>query len=249
MTDYVKATNFASKDTLPSGDANKKVRGAELNDEFTAIQTAVATKLDKASPSMTGTPIAPSPSLAADNTQIATTEWVRDLLNAYEPIGTIKAWAGNLALVPTGWHLCNGDNGTINLTDKFIAAYGGGIFGQNGIAGHTPGAFTTPVAGSTDIQATHSHGAVTAGTVLTEAQLPAHNHGATYLANGGGGPAYLSSTPAAFSAAQTTTSSGSGAAHNHGIFDDGLHFHTLTASTATVPGFFALAFIQKTALL
>ncbi len=55
MSDYVKSTNFTVKDTLPSGNSNKKVRGAEIDVELVNIQTAVATKLDKNNGTLTGT--------------------------------------------------------------------------------------------------------------------------------------------------------------------------------------------------
>lgn len=55
MSDYSKVTDFASKDSLPSGDTNKVVRGTEIDTEFNNIATAVATKADKASPTFTGT--------------------------------------------------------------------------------------------------------------------------------------------------------------------------------------------------
>ena len=42
MTDYTKTTNFTAKDSLPSGNANKIVKGAEIDDEFDNIATAVA---------------------------------------------------------------------------------------------------------------------------------------------------------------------------------------------------------------
>lgn len=48
MTDYVKTVNFTAKDSLPSGDPNKVVRGAEIDTEFANIAIAVATKLDSA---------------------------------------------------------------------------------------------------------------------------------------------------------------------------------------------------------
>ena len=46
MADYNKATDFTSKDSLPTGDPNKVVKGTELDEEFDAIETAVATKAD-----------------------------------------------------------------------------------------------------------------------------------------------------------------------------------------------------------
>ena len=55
MTDYVKSTNFASKDALASGNPLKIVKGTEIDSEFNNIATAVATKADLASPTFTGT--------------------------------------------------------------------------------------------------------------------------------------------------------------------------------------------------
>jgi len=55
MSDYTKSTNFATKDSLPSGNAAKIVKGTEINTEFDNIATAVATKANKASPAFTGT--------------------------------------------------------------------------------------------------------------------------------------------------------------------------------------------------
>lgn len=46
MSNYTKATDFAAKDALPTGNAAKIVKGTEIDDEFAAIQTAIATKLD-----------------------------------------------------------------------------------------------------------------------------------------------------------------------------------------------------------
>ena len=55
MSNYTKATNFATKDTLPSGNSLKIVRGTEIDAEFNAIATAVASKSDSISPTFTGT--------------------------------------------------------------------------------------------------------------------------------------------------------------------------------------------------
>lgn len=54
MTDYVKSTNFASKDSLASGNPLKIVKGTEIDTEFTNIATAVATKLDSNGGTLTG---------------------------------------------------------------------------------------------------------------------------------------------------------------------------------------------------
>ena len=55
MSDYSKSTDFAAKDDLPSGNANKVVSGTEINTEFEAIETAVNSKANTASPTFTGT--------------------------------------------------------------------------------------------------------------------------------------------------------------------------------------------------
>jgi hypothetical protein len=46
MSNYTKATNFAAKDSLASGNANKVVKGTEIDTEFNNIATAIASKLD-----------------------------------------------------------------------------------------------------------------------------------------------------------------------------------------------------------
>ncbi len=55
MSNYTKSTNFTAKDSLPTGDTNKVIRGSEFDTEFNAIQTAVSTKSDLAGPTFTGT--------------------------------------------------------------------------------------------------------------------------------------------------------------------------------------------------
>jgi hypothetical protein len=46
MSNYTKSTDFASKDTLPSGDSAKIVRGTEIDAEFEAIEVAVNSKVN-----------------------------------------------------------------------------------------------------------------------------------------------------------------------------------------------------------
>ena len=46
MSNYTKTVNFAAKDALSTGNANKIVKGTEIDTEFNNIATAVATKID-----------------------------------------------------------------------------------------------------------------------------------------------------------------------------------------------------------
>ena len=66
MTNYVKSTNFATKDNLASGDPLKIVKGTEINTEYDNIAIAVATKADTASPTFTGTVTIPTLALTND---------------------------------------------------------------------------------------------------------------------------------------------------------------------------------------
>lgn len=95
MTDYTKATNFASKDSLASGNAAKIVKGTEIDTEFNNIQTAVATKADLASPTFTGTPSLPTGTTAVtqsssdSSTKLATTAFVQAVLQTLYPVGSV----------------------------------------------------------------------------------------------------------------------------------------------------------------
>ena len=82
MSNYTKATNFATKDTLPTGNSGKIVKGTELDDEFNAIASAVSSKADTASPTFTGTPAAPTAASGSNTTQLATTAFVKGEVEA-----------------------------------------------------------------------------------------------------------------------------------------------------------------------
>ena len=60
MSNYTQTVNFRGKDTLPTGDAAKIIRGTELDIELDAIAVAVATKANIASPTFTGTVTIPA---------------------------------------------------------------------------------------------------------------------------------------------------------------------------------------------
>jgi hypothetical protein len=99
MSNYVKSTDFASKDALASGNASKIVKGTEIDTEFNNIATAVATKADLASPTFTGTPTMPTGTIAVtqstsdDSTKLATTAFVQAVTlavkNELYPVGSI----------------------------------------------------------------------------------------------------------------------------------------------------------------
>lgn len=42
------------------------------------------------------------------------------LAGSIAPAGLISMWSGSIATIPTGWVLCDGNNGTPDLRDKFV---------------------------------------------------------------------------------------------------------------------------------
>lgn len=77
---------------------------------------------------------------------------------AIVPSGLICMWSGSASAIPTGWALCNGSNGTPNLSDRFIKS------------ANNEG---------TDICTTGGSNTKT----LLEANIPSHRHTIDYTAN------------------------------------------------------------------
>ena len=54
MSNYTYTTNYLGKDSLPSGDSGKIIKGADFDVDFTAIQAAISSKVDIAGDTITG---------------------------------------------------------------------------------------------------------------------------------------------------------------------------------------------------
>ena len=106
MAEYSKVTDFAAKDALSTGNPAKIVKGTEIDDELVAISGAVASKADKASPTFTGTPAAPTASSGTSTTQIATTAFAMGAAALVMPSGAMLQWP--TATAPSGFLLCTG---------------------------------------------------------------------------------------------------------------------------------------------
>jgi microcystin-dependent protein len=140
------------------------------------------------------------------------------------PAGMIAMWSGSIGSIPSGWYLCDGSNGTPNLTDRFIIG-AGSTYAVNGTGGASAVTLTT------NNMPSHTH---TATSVVTDA---GHSHTGgvnqyTNPANTGGGSA-------------------SGGTSNTGTATTGITVATTNATAGSGTSFsvlnpyYALAFIQK----
>ena len=199
-----------------------------------------------ASPTFTGTPLAPTAAVGTDSTQIATTAFVRDII----PTGVITLWYGNIGSIPSGWLLCNGSNGTPDLRDRFVVGAGNsyavsqiGGTAEAIVVSHTHTASSTS-SFSGNALGTHTHTATDLG----------HTH--SYSLPNQSFPQSGSSTPALYpSFAATNTSIGfaniSVVTISAGIPTGNVSTSTTISSTgssganANLPPYYALAYIMK----
>jgi hypothetical protein len=196
MSDYTIAVSWSGKDALADSDANKVISGDDFNTEFTTVQTAINSKLDAASPTLTGTPLAPTAAVATDSTQIATTGFVKNVLETYiYPVGSIYF---NM-LVST-------NPGTLLGFGTWVAYAEGRVLVGFQSSG-TFDALDESLGAETSTTGSHT---------LTTGEIPAHTHdtninagdstdGNPNIASGGGDTGNI-----------TTSSTGGGGGHTHG---------------------------------
>lgn len=171
MSAYSKATNFASKDALASGNPLKIVKGTEIDNELNAIAVAINSKIEGYNAPLTGTPTTPTATYSSYSTQVASTAFVHDVL----PKGIILLWSGSVTAIPSGWKLCDGTNSTPDLRGKFIIGAGSvaaSITANAGaaITGSISGTTLTVSAvssGTIAVNQTVSGSGVPSGTVIT----------------------------------------------------------------------------------
>jgi hypothetical protein len=86
------------------------------------------------------------------------------------PHGSIILWSGSLGTIPGGWTVCNGQNGTPDLRDKFIMGAGGvrTALTTGGLASYS---------GSVDVGGAHTPTGTVVAHVLSYNEMPVHTHG------------------------------------------------------------------------
>ena len=230
MSNYTKATNFATKDSLPTGNALKIVSGTEIDTEFSNIETAVNTKADTSamtaaddlkanisSPTFTGVPAAPTATSGTNTTQLATTAYVLAAIPppvASFPSGTVMVFHQTAA--PTGWTKSTTHN---DKALRVVSGNGGGNGGTHDLTSPPSLAHTHTGAAHVHSIGAHSHGnnLSAAAHTLSVAQMPSHNHGVS-----SGYRTYNGNTTWAYhhagSGTQVTSGyAGGGGSHSHGM--------------------------------
>jgi hypothetical protein len=220
MSNYVKATNFTTKDTLTPGDPNKIVKGTEIDTEFISISSAIASKADLASPAFTGVPTAPTAALLTNTAQVATTAFVQAALQAAYPVGSIYI------------------NAAVSTNPATLLGFGTWTeFGAGRVMvgfNSSDALFDTleETGGSKDaVVVSHTH---TATSTVTD---PSHTHGvnassaagsAAAGTSAGGGLITTNSATTGITVATTNASTG------------------VSGTNANLPPYYALAYIMKT---
>jgi microcystin-dependent protein len=160
---------------------------------------------------VTGTATGATPSASDDSTKFATTAFVRDII----PTGVIVMWSGSVASIPTGWVLCDGNNSTPDLRNRFIVGAGS----TYSVAG---------TGGSADaIVVSHTHTATDAGHTHTGVAKVQQTFG-----YGGGGSVY----GAVFQSNQTS---------DLGTANISVSTTGSSGTNANLPPYYALAYIMK----
>jgi len=196
MSSYTKSTDFASKDALLTGNPLKVVKGTEIDDEFNGIQTAINSKADLNSPALTGTPTSTTAATSTDTTQIATTAFVQQEINAIPAVDLSS-------LYPVGSIYMNASSGTNPGT---LIGFGTWVaFG----AGRVPVGIDS---GDTDFDTAEETGGAKTHT-LTVDEMPAHTHSVPN--SGSQNNSFDSGTTVGNDTTGTSGSTGGGSAHNN----------------------------------
>lgn len=148
------------------------------------------------------------------------------------PVGIIVMWSGSVPSIPDNWALCDGTNGTPNLTDRFILGAG-----QDRVPGDVGGAFDHKHGVTIESGGAHTHNIAAQPTSTNQTNVSV-NRTTVSIENEQSQEAVV----------KTVAISDPGHAHQfNGATDSGgAHIHSADSSlTNHLPPFYALAFIMR----
>jgi hypothetical protein len=189
---------------------------------------------------VTGTATGATPTVSDDSTKFATTAFVRDII----PSGVIVMWSGTIATIPTGWFLCDGNNSTPDLRNRFIIAANAD---DGGAAKTAVTGSATQTGGSKDaIVVSHTHTTSDPGSFIT-GSFGIDASGSAGILSGGSGAFSVTNLTTRFVADAGTATNRFG--RNLSI-TAGSHTHTISTegssgTNANLVPYYALAFIMK----
>lgn len=171
------------------------------------------------------------------------------------PIGCILLWSGSAGLIPSGWHLCDGTNGTPNLKDRFVIGAGGSYNPGNTGGSATKNLSHTHTQGSTGSESSHTHtqgntGNESSHTHLVEGLTAVGGTGSSgtgnFYSNNEGSTQHIHAlsitSDAGSSHSHTNPTTGSGSSHSH------TNPTTNSGGSSTqdiMPPYYALCYIMK----
>lgn len=177
--------------------------------------------------------------------------------------GMIMMWSGSAASVPAGWAICNGANGTPNLTNRFVMGVSGGTATGDVQPGATGGTNSKTLTLNEIPSHGHSVSVQAAGTLSGTTNSYSHSHkpeqtswgflgnqrfNAWPYTSGGGGDSNRRCIAKDYEAHFASTSTDS---HTHTVSIPS-HLHGVSQSNAgggaafdNRPAFYAMAFIMK----
>jgi hypothetical protein len=207
MSDYTLAVAWSGKDALSDSDSAKVISGDDFDSEFTTIRTAVNSKADIASPTLTGTPAAPTAAADTNTTQIATTAFVTTAIAAEVEV---TAAIINALVYPVGSLYFNMAVSTNPNTLLGMGTWVAYAEGEVLVGKEASGTFDTL---DESLGAETASSSTTGSTTLSTSQMPAHTH--TFnLADGSVGSG-VESTNTTGGGTWTTSSTGGGSGHTH----------------------------------
>jgi hypothetical protein len=169
MANYVKATNFYTKDALLTGNPDKIIKGSEIDAEYNAIATAIGSKADTTSPTFTGNPLAPTATAGNNSTQIATTAFVTEAL-----VG-LTSNLGDMALQEPNAVAITGGTVAATFTGNLTGNVTGTVSGNAGTV--TNGVYTTNFSGTNQSLGANGYQKFPSGLIMQWGTFTGHNGG------------------------------------------------------------------------